>query len=387
MKLVSDYGVVVTPTVTALTGEVLREYPPVNNMITDYGMNRLASIPWASFLNGFILGTGTTPTNRKTGNISLSRVGTIVTTDLDFFTNDDAVFNRVLQFSDDSKARIVKFTSEKEVLVDIDGASLVDAGGIIWNVEQDTIDEYYTYTSSVDSSQTNPNGATWDTSDPAKLIRTTWRSLYRDFLTETEPTIITEAGWTHSFDTNKAFSKLFGRIVFPVPITVNTNERLVIKVEMSRSWVNGTVLSLGDGIFDTPGTISFAEHVLGQYPHYRGSYIFDNGEAYGGNSGYHSTIIEPSANTSYRIYITGGSADINELVGKGGYIQNSFTHNLHTYTTPDKITGSITQIKFGNIYYGGVRWIPDTPIVIPDDSKFWMKLQVSWDRKLQPYVE
>ena len=374
MKIHTSAGVTITPTVIDKNGNVRRKYKEASNMITDWGLNRVASTWWSNFLKYFLIGTGTNPTNRPTGAIELERSGNTVYASEDFFENDDVVFSRVLQFTDNQDTRVVGFTSAREILVEDALGDDTVLGGIIWNVEQELLDTYYMYTGTKDSTLPSSHGY-YISDDATKVTITNWRSLKFDF---TEDKVITEAGWSYYMDAARDLTKVFGRIVLPEPIEMLAGERLILKVKLTRQLPYGEVDSLGDGIFDVPGRIDVNE-------------VINNGRGLGlSNSAgdipnYHNgsdiAPLNAYGEMSYRCY-TNKSTDFNVANRSGGYVHGSFEKIFSKYTHTAVMTGGINLVSIGDGSYHHIKFYPTDPIEIPVDSTVWMQVTVSWGRSL-----
>jgi hypothetical protein len=384
-------SVKVTPTVLDADGNVKRVYEEQSNMLTDNGLDAYGYYGGIEQnMQYFHIGTGTTPTNKVFGYNGVYHVGTDVwTVGSDFFVPEDV--GRLIQFSDESTARIVSYTDAKNVVVDVTG-SLEGYDCKVWNVDQYALDTPYQTSQFYDRREgSSGNGMSYvtndDVVDAGYVIQTYTRSI--KFLSAGAATI-TEAGWSKyasNLDGDPYYNSLFGRVVFDTPIVLGATDTISLKVSISRTLPYGSWSA--DPIFGQPVTLG------GEYSYTTSSTApFKIIESDGTNQGgkvYQMGLFDPGYvnNDMARIYYDDNTYyAITMTFPNSVQGAKSITSNLMEWN--DTIAGkTITKIVFygySSFYRESFKWTYDTPYVIPANATgATLQITISWDRQLPAF--
>lgn len=178
-------------------GKIVRTIPTKKNLILDQGLDGIASRAWVTAFEYAAVGTGTEPTRRDTGAVTVSRAGSTLTASAGFFIASDA--GRLFKFDSGEEVRITAYTSATEVTTADSGAIAADAG-TVWYVNQTALQ--------TESKRTNTYGT--DSGDNGTTFLTDTLTFKRSFIFSAEVGTVTyrEIGWSH---TGAAGANLFGR--------------------------------------------------------------------------------------------------------------------------------------------------------------------------------
>jgi hypothetical protein len=372
------FSVDVLPVVRNANGSIKKEYDLQHNMITDSGLDYLFSATQGleSVFEYFHIGTGTTPTNRRTLENKISVSGTTVTSKGSLFVAEDV--GRAIQF-EAGHSVISAVVDDTTATLEDDLGTLTNVDCIIWNTEQVALDTFYATSSTyvtTDSGCGTTNTLHDDAVDEGYLAQEMWRTVRFTFV---EDVTITEAGWgsTGNHGTGSEWDALFGRIVFENAIEMLNGETLDVKVTMRRNLLGGRVSA--DPIFGQPATYSGEYLTLGTTRPYK--YVESDGTDQGNlvyRMGWFDAIsgnreqIRFSTNEGFKTdearmdiqsnrscqteelnawYLAGTTVDYIQFYGDGGYVRDSF------------------------------RITYDTPYEVPDNLWVIFRLKVSWDRQ------
>jgi len=102
--------------IDARTKRVVHERPWQPNLILDQGLDKIATVTWASVFAYCAAGTGNTPTSDTSGATTASQSGTTVIASAGFFASGDA--GKLIRWGDGHEAKITSFTDSTHVTVD-----------------------------------------------------------------------------------------------------------------------------------------------------------------------------------------------------------------------------------------------------------------------------
>jgi len=181
-------------------GRLVSCTPWKKNLILDQGLDAVAARPWADNFANAAVGTGTTPTRRDSGAITVSRAGTTLTASAGFFEAADA--GRLFKFDTGEEVRIQTFTDATHVET-VTSGTIAAAEGTIYYVNQIAL--------AVETKRSI--GYTQDSGDNGTAFLTDTLTLKRSFLFSAEVGTVTyrEIGWSHL---GTSGNNLFGRDVF-----------------------------------------------------------------------------------------------------------------------------------------------------------------------------
>lgn len=266
------FSVFVTPTIQRADGSLV-EYPRQKNMITDQGLSKLfGGTSYQTVLDYFHIGISDEANYRDTVADTLSCSISTLTAAVPTFVQADADNKRVIQFADNTKARIVTFNSDTEVLIDQE-YTFSNVSGRIWDVEciklKDHLKVSNTYTSPVagddyGTSYTFEYGGV----DNSYYRSLDWKTRRFDFIDT--GAVIREIGWS---DSSSSTTALCGRLVLDSPIIVSEAEMLFVKIELECLIQAGMISS--DPIFGQEASI----HIPLEWNGYAMQFNADNGQS------------------------------------------------------------------------------------------------------------
>lgn len=380
----NHHGVTVVAILCDKNNNIKRTHEIQPNLILDSGLNRLATTAIAQCMARCAIGTGTTPTNRGTQGIFVQKTGNTVTTSEAFFENDDALFHRVLQLSDDTVCRILSVDSATQVVVDNGTSTLVNGAAIIWNVEQTTLTTQLSVSETVNTSKSTFNGtvATVINLNGVNTLNIDrFRTFQFDF--EDESHTVTEAGWT--WDEVALTPTLFGRIVFSEPIEITPHDRLLIKVIFNQKLAIPTYVG-NDPYFSANATWDASPIVSG----FSGiSYIDSGGVIRTNTDGDYLAMLEPVKNRIYHTFLDLDSTVLNQVtLTSASYVANSYSRTWSPYAISADFPAAISQTGFrinSTTTAHALSLNYAVPQVKPDQSTITTTFGVSWDRKLPTF--
>ncbi len=181
-------------------GRIVARVPWKKNLILDQGLNAVAARSWVDNFLIAAVGTGTTPTRRDSGAITISRAGTTLTASAGFFEADDA--GRLFKFDTGEEVRIVSYTDPTSVET-ADSGAIAAAEGTVYYVNQ----------TGLTTEAKRSTGYTTDTSDNGTTFLAGTLTFKRSFIFAAEVGTVNyrEIGWSH---TATVGTNLFGRDLF-----------------------------------------------------------------------------------------------------------------------------------------------------------------------------
>lgn len=179
------------------TGAVIKRNAPKRNLILDSGLNKIATKSWWEVFGRCYLGSGTTPTKRDSGAITITISGGVATASAGYFEAADV--GRLLKLDSGQEAYINAFTSTTEV--SLSGASDDAASeATIWYVNETTHGNNLVST-------TNTSGDSGDVTSSWDGSKIEHKRTFV-FPAETEARTYREIGWSDG-------GSLFGRDLIP----------------------------------------------------------------------------------------------------------------------------------------------------------------------------
>lgn len=395
----NKFGIKMEATVEDLDGNIIKQYPIQQNLVTDYGLNNMA-ISWVSDLTRYIgLGDDPNPipTNRSTGTIRLTQTGDYtITSDDDFFTIDDSNSERLLQLPEPYESCRILATDPNGREATVDKIqTFVDQPAIIWNIEQYKLtNQERVMTDLVDSTPGNhgQSAQNLDNGDGTNtIVITRWRTLYME--TQDDSHTYYEAGWSPS---NSTSMSCVGRIKLQPAVFVDEYNRLKIKITSYQSFVS--YHTDNDDIYNVPATISYNH--LNRADNYYVSSIGSNGVTKipkNGSRNTASAFSEPKQNTAeLRFTNTDGNVRTYGMTDHT-YQQNSFQRyfGMNSFTVMPYDFTELTEMRFGRrdtydgntstLYTSGpvITW--DTPQDKNNDRRLELRIYCKWDRELPSF--
>lgn len=240
----------ITPTIVRADGSK-RELPTRQNMLTDYAItylrDKISCIEYG--LGYFKLGDSNEQNYRDGVANTISCSISTVTSSVPFFTVADV--GRVIQFSDNTKYRIQSFISDTSVT--IDGQKEITAATVrIWETDIVKLKNYVRQSDTTYGGWGEGFGTTYEYHnggvDNTFMVKKSFRVRRFDYVTA--GAVIREIGWSNSISTT---NYLWGRLVLPDPIVMNTAEMLLLKIEIEE-WLPAGEIS-ADPWFGLPARI------------------------------------------------------------------------------------------------------------------------------------
>ncbi len=201
-------------------GRTVRRLPTRRNLILNQGLDGIVTRSWVASFSHAVVGTGTDPTKRDSGAVTVSRAGSTLTSSAGFFEAADV--GRLFKFDTGEEVTITAFTDSSNVTT-ADAGAIAAAEGTIWCVNQTALvtEAKRTATYSMDG---GANGSSFAVE--------TWTHK-RTFIFSAEVGGVTyrEIGWAH---TAAAGANLFGRdLLAGVGVTLVAGQQLKVVVELS----------------------------------------------------------------------------------------------------------------------------------------------------------
>ncbi|PXA04830.1 hypothetical protein DDZ13_06605 [Coraliomargarita sinensis] len=233
-----------TEILDANTGITVKRNVPKPNLLLDSGLDGIAERSWWTSFSNCVLGTGTTPTKRDSGSVTVSISSETATASANFFEAGDV--GRLLKLDSGQEVYITAYTSE--TVVSVAGATDDTASEFtVWYVNESGHQNEVNRTSTL-STDTGDNASTWDG---------TTIEHKRTFIFGVEGSARTyrEIGWSH---TGAAGNNLLGRALIPGggdSISAGQQYKVTVRLQVTLSPVSQTaVASVGSGGWDTAGT-------------------------------------------------------------------------------------------------------------------------------------
>ena len=388
------HGVTVVPIIVdKTTNKIKRTLDTQHNLILDVGLNRLASTTISQCLARCAIGTGTLATNRGTQGIFVNKTGSTVTTTGSFFTNDDALFKRVLQLSDETVCRILTVDSATQATVSDDVSTLTNGAAIIWNTEQTTLETQLMVSATVNTSKATYNGTVITTPELSgvKTINIDrFRTFQFDF--EDESHTITEAGWT--WDEVAGTPQLFGRVVFSNPVVITPHDRLLIKVIFNHKfpipdYVANDPYFAANGTWDATPVVS---NRLGI------SSVNSNGTLNDVDTSDNDflSMLEPCEAKIIMAFVNSDNTDLKQLtVNANSYIANSYQRTWPAVAVSDDFATSIKSLRFRFLSdptnpesaTNGLTMTYTAAQAKADQTVITTAFSTGWDRKLPAFPQ
>ncbi len=213
------------------------------NLLLDSGLDKIATNAFATCISSAAVGTGTTPTLRDSGAITVSQSGTTATASAGYFLSTDV--GALLVYDSGQQVYITGFTSSTVVTV---GTSMTVSSSLacVWFVNQTGL----TTETKRTSSYTNNAGDNQNT-----FSVDTW-TLKQTYLFSAEVGSVTyqEIGWSPS---SSSGNNLFGRALFTTPPSLGVGQQLAVTVFLTIKLSPSTPTSVGNvgtGTYNTAGT-------------------------------------------------------------------------------------------------------------------------------------
>lgn len=212
------------------------------NLILDSGLDYIGGSNWAAAFAYIAVGTGTTPTKRDSGAVTVSRTDDVLTASAGYFEAADV--GRLFKFDSGEEVRISGYTSPTEVTTATSG-DIAAAEGTMWYVNQTALAAESARTSTY-STDSGANGSTYSAG-----VWTHKRTAI--FAPVGGPVTYREIGWSWG----GVGTALFGRdLLAGAGVSLATGQQLRVVVEVSVAYSPVTSTACGDvgaGGFDTSG--------------------------------------------------------------------------------------------------------------------------------------
>jgi hypothetical protein len=350
-------------------GRVVRRNIPSRNLLLDVGLDLLASTTFWDAFKYCALGSGTKPTKRDSGAITVSIAGEVATASAGFFEAADV--GRLLKLDSGQEVRVTGYTSTTEVAV---AGAVDDAASecTVWYVNETAHETQVKRTNTV----TATNG-TW-------LSPTaTWE---RTFLFPEESAAITyrEIGWAPASSGN-----LFGRALIPGggdSLAPGQQYKVTVRLSASFNLAQVAVASAGTGV-DIAGVSLMASSyraLHGDVSMSNPFYFYNDGNA---------RMWEPSVWPAVKLINDAGwvipaeSADTAPAPSSYGskgltldpYVSGSFRRTASATWAVTEGNGTIYGLSFG--YQNWMHQFT-TPFTKADTHKLTLSFEKSWGRVL-----
>ena len=224
------------------SGRLIRRMRRRRNLILDGGLDYIGGSSWVAAFTHAAVGTGTTPTKRDSGAVTVSRTGDVLTASAGFFEAADV--GRLFKFDTGEEVRISGYTSATEVTTATSG-DIAAAEGTVWYVNQTALAAESKRTSTY-STDSGANGSSY-----ALGVWTHKRTFI--FAAESGPVTYREIGWSWG----GVGTALFGRALLEgAGVSLVTGQQLRVVVELSVAYAPVTSTAcgnVGSGGFDSSG--------------------------------------------------------------------------------------------------------------------------------------
>ena len=201
-------------------GSLARVLPAKRNLILDQGLDGLVLRTWEQSFAVAVVGTGTTPTKRDSGAITVSRAGATLTASAGFFEAADV--GRLFKFDTGEEVRITGFTDALTVTTDTAG-TIAAAEGTVWYVNQQGL--------AAESKRSNTYSTSAGECGTTVVMPTITMKRTFVFAAETGTVTYREIGWSH---TTAVANNLFGRdLLAGVGVTLVAGQQLKVSVQLA----------------------------------------------------------------------------------------------------------------------------------------------------------
>ncbi len=207
-------------------GTLCKEYPPIKNMITDAGLDHLASYYYSEVTRWMRIGTGTTATSRS---ITASQTGTTITATVGTFTIADV--GRWIKFADGSQATVASYTSGTEVEA-TESQSIGSQAALVYNVEQTAL------TTQVEASNVYDANNGFVTATAGSIMTLEYKRTGKSTASYPSGATITEIGLSPT-----ELSSLFSRLLLAEPIVIPA-EGFMTNLHILTVVIDGTTQTL-----------------------------------------------------------------------------------------------------------------------------------------------
>jgi hypothetical protein len=365
---------------TARTGRVVRRSKAKRNMVTDYGLNQVASVDFTALFSHCVIGTGLQTVKRDSGAVTFTQVNNTVSSSAGFFEAADV--GRLFKRDSGEEVYITAFTNSQTVTVGGPSVTLGAAEGTVWYVNtailQTESKRIATYSTATNECGYSIDGDTF----------TLWRSFL--FAAETGTVTYREIGWSHTASTG---ANLVGRDLIP-----NGGDTLVsgqqYKVKVSFIWKAAPMVPTEIG---TPvdGWASTASHCI-ESPTPCGS-INSNG---GGGNGFLSPAINQNVGlTTFAGALVAPTSIDGNGTNIGGYVSNTVKATTQlgyvagTYFRDRQVAFETTEYNSGGIrgfgffryagnYYSNYRVLLGSAVTKANTHRLTLTFRTSWSRVL-----
>lgn len=357
-------------------GEVVTSRQQKRNLLLDSGLDGIAVRSWWAAFSHCVLGSGTTPTKRDSGAITVTISGEVATASANFFESGDV--GRLLKLDTGQEVYITAHTSATEVAV----AGATDEAAsefAIWYVDETGHENELVRTNNL-GTDSGDVSSTWDGS---KIEHK------RTFIfpAETESRTYREIGWSH---TASAGGNLLGRDLIPGggdSISEGKQYKVVVRLQVTPTPIAQIDLTdVGTGGFATTGKATIVSL----------SSAFDG---IGGGIFGVSVSLEPSG-TGKRVYLnledftlqenattSNIAPEVGVITAKSmvptSYNLKSFHRDFVYKLSPGEFNGTVYGIGFGAGNFRkffGVKF--DAPQTKDSDHTLQIVFRFSWGRTL-----
>lgn len=361
-------------------GAVVKSLPPKRNLLLDSGLDGIVDRTFLDSFTHCVLGTGTTPTKRDSGAITVSISSGAATASSGFFEAGDV--GRLIKLDSGQEAYIDGFTSS--TVVSVTGASDDAASEFtIWYVNE-TGHETEVVRTSLTGSDTGDNESTWTVS--AIQHKRTFI-----FPEETQARTYREIGWSH---TATVGGNLLGRDLIPGggdSISIGQQYKVVVKLQIVPGpLTQQAVASVGTGGFDTSGnailtSLAGAFEILGN--------SLANGLSLEPSAPLNVKVANadftlpaaPSTSTGFTFSnaATGGSS-LTWRFERDAYVAGSHELIIRRKMALGEVNGDIHGVGFSNPTGDGVTFAVKftTPQTKDSDHTLELAFKLSWGRSL-----
>jgi len=374
MKLLSTASVIYeTQIIDAKTGRTIKRNAPKRNLLLDSGLDGIAVRSWWDSFSHCVLGSGTTPTKRDSGAITVSITSEVATASAGYFEAADV--GRLLKLDSGQEVYIDGYTSTTEVTVT--GASDDAASeATIWYVNE-TGHGSEEVRSSTLADGSSGNGSTWDGSK-AEHKRTFI------FPTETGALTYREIGWSH---TSSAGNNLFGRDLIPGggdSIAPGQRYKVTVRLRITPSPITQVSIPNVGGTWDTSGDAIISTLYYAFYSDYEGENEFydttGNIEPYSskGVQVLNSDFTLPSAPVD-----TPGTLLSGNEATRAGYVPGSREVGFSRTFSVSQGNGTIYGLSIiGGAHREFMKIKFDTPQTKDSDHELTISFKLKWGRIL-----
>jgi hypothetical protein len=359
------------------SGRVVRRLPRRRNLILDQGLDQIASTPFVDCMAYAAVGTGTTPTKRDSGAITVSRTGSTLTASAGFFEAADV--GRLWKWDTGEEARITAFIDAQNVTTDTSGA-VAAAEGTVWYVNRTGL--------AAESKRTGTYTNDGTLNGSSQLGATITHKRTFDFPAETGTVNYREIGWSWS---PSAGGNLFGLdLLAGSGVTLVAGQQLRVTVELAVTYSPTTPTAIPALI--TGWTATGSAQMEGASCRS----IQPNGHPQGGGGDISSAkrIIVCSSAPAHVSFTASGNVECpgqlaNIPATAAAYVSGSFSRTWSGTFGTNTGNGTIAAVALGYEYMSGfmrlgsiLRVILSAPETKSSTQSLTLSFSMSWGRVL-----